>query len=193
MCLPSREALAGGLNWWGCPSLGSHPTAPCQSFQHKASALQLVQFAFWVKNFHPELKMALEHYGFCCFLSLCRQIELCPRLRNDGFHFLSVGNTQRSVSVKDHSWHFGWFDLSLTYKLLGWIPAWCCWVLFSSVSEGCPDFSPQRNFMLWNSILHSAVVLKYKTKVWMFQKIYNKWNINVFWGKWRIWKVETEG
>lgn len=77
------------------PLPGIPPHCSFQSFQHEASALQLVYFAFWVKNFHPELKMALEHYGFCCFLSLCRQIELCPSPRNDGFNFLSVGNTQK--------------------------------------------------------------------------------------------------
>lgn len=65
--------------------------------------------------------------------------------------------------------------ICLWHTNLGWIPAWCCWVLFSSVSEGCPDFSPQRNFTLWNSITHPAVFLKYETKAWMLQKMYNKY------------------
>lgn len=54
MCLPSRETFAGGLNWWGCPSLGSHPTAPCQSFQHKAQPCSVCflseEFSSWTQG-----------------------------------------------------------------------------------------------------------------------------------------------
>lgn len=50
-----------------------------------------------MKNSHPELKVALEHYGF--LFSQLVQIELCPSLRNYGINFLSVGNTLRSVSA----------------------------------------------------------------------------------------------